>query len=289
MKAPPFDYARPETLPQALALLAEQGDEARIIAGGQSLVAMLNMRLAAPAQLVDIGRIDALRGIRLNGATLRIGALTRHRELGRDPLVARYAPLLTQAVPHIAHEAIRARGTLGGSLANADPAAELPACVLALGATLIVQGQAGERRIEAGEFFHGLYQTALAADEILTAVDIPVCESDERCVFLELARRAGDFALAGVALRARVDAGLPRALRIALFGVGERPLLAQGAAAAVAGQAITANTLTAACQALDDDIEPFDDPQASAATRRQLIRTLLTRALQQLQVKESPA
>ena len=289
MKAPPFDYVRPETLPEALSLLAQQTEEARVIAGGQSLLPMLNMRLAAPTRLIDIGRLNELRGIHRDGATLRIGALTRHRELGRDPLVARHAPLLTQAVPHIGHEAIRARGTLGGSVANADPAAELPACMLALDAVMIAQSEVGERRIAAGTFFHGLYQTALTADEMLTAVEIPVIQPEQRCVFLELARRAGDFALAGVAIYARMNAGLAEAVRIAVFGVGDRPVLAHAAAAAISGEALGETTLAAARQALDDDIEPFDDPQTSAATRRQLARTLLTRALQRLQVQEPPA
>src|SRR5260370_10483567 len=173
MKAPRFAYARPASVAEALALLAEHKDEARVLAGGQSLVPMLNFRVAAPKVLVDINRIAGLSGIKVAKHHLRIGALTRHVELERSADIARHLPLIASAMPHIAHPAIRNRGTFGGSCALADPAAELPACVLALGATFVVPGWTGERLISAQDFFRGLYATALKAAELLLAAAVP--------------------------------------------------------------------------------------------------------------------
>src|SRR6266436_5665465 len=174
MKAPGFAYARPASVAEALALLAEHKDEARVLAGGQSLVPMLNFRVAAPRVLVDINRIAGLSGIKLAKNHIRIGALTRHVELERSADVARHLPLIASAMPHIAHPAIRNRGTFGGSCALADPAAELPACALALGATFIAAGKKGERRIAAQDFFKGLYATALKAGELLVAAEFQI-------------------------------------------------------------------------------------------------------------------
>ena len=195
MKAPAFDYVRAASLPQVFDLLRQHGDDARLLAGGQTLVATLNMRLSEPALLIDIGNLAALRGISLTGGLLRIGALSSHAEIEVSALVAQHAPLLAQAAPHIAHAAIRNRGTLGGSLAYADPAAEWPACILALDATVVLASARGERRLPARGFFTGLYATAMAADELITAVELPVLADAERQAFDELARRHGDYAI----------------------------------------------------------------------------------------------
>src|SRR6266446_9331417 len=199
MKAPRFAYVRPASLVEALALLAEHKDEARVLAGGQSLVPMLNFRVAAPKVLVDINRIAGLSGIKVAKNHIRIGALTRHVELERSADIARHLPLIASAMPHIAHPAIRNRGTFGGSCALADPAAELPACALALDATFVVAGKKGERRIPSQDFFKGLYATALKAGELLVAAEFPLPKPGYASAFGELARRHGDYAMVGVA------------------------------------------------------------------------------------------
>ena len=253
---------------EAFDALAEHGEDAKILAGGQSLVAALNMRLAAPRLLVDINHLGELSGIAEHGAGLRIGALTCHAELGRSPLVARLAPLLRAAVPHIAHPAIRNRGTFGGSLAQADPAAELPACAVALGATLHLQSRRGARSIAAAAFFRGLYQTALASDEIITAIDIPAAPPATRFAFDELARRRGDYAMAGLAAQAEPG----RDPRLVYFGVEATPVVAAAAARALG------DGVAAAQAALADDLHPVGDLQADSATKRHLARVLLARA-----------
>ena len=174
MKAAAFDYIKPTSLDQVLSLLQQHGDDARLLAGGQTLMATLNMRLSEPALVIDITGLAALRGISVQGSALRIGALVTHSEIEASPLVAQHAPMLTEAVPHIAHRAIRNSGTWGGSLAYADPAAEWPTCLLALGGTVIARGPKGERRIAADDFFQGLYSTALQPDEVLVAAEVPL-------------------------------------------------------------------------------------------------------------------
>lgn len=277
MKASRFGYARPRSLEEALALLAENGEQAKIIAGGQSLVPALNLRLVAPSLLVDIGRIDALRGISVTGTTLAIGALTRHSDLESSLQIARHAPLIAEAIRHVAHPAIRNRGTMGGSLANADPASELPACALALDAIIVAQGPAGERTLPARDFFLGFYETALAPDEILTRVEIPLRRDEDRFAFGELARRSGDYAMAGLAASAAMNAGTCRSLRLAFFGVGETPVLATRAAEALTGEP-DRRALDRAVAALAEDLDPQSDLQASAAMRRHLAGVLLSRA-----------
>src|SRR6185437_15014481 len=230
MKASAFSYARATSVGNALELLAVYGDGAKVLSGGQSLMPAMNLRLISPELLVDISDLAELRGIELVGGVLRIGALTRHVELLNSSEIAAQAPLLTDAIAHVAHPAIRNRGTLGGSLAHADPASELPACMLALNATVIVRGQAGERRIAAVDFFTGIYETALSADELLVAVELPVARKDSVHFFHEFARRHGDYAIVGVAAQAIVQANAFAGLRIALFAVGDRPALAKAAA-----------------------------------------------------------
>ena len=274
MKAAPVAYARPTTLAEAVSLLAEHGEEARLLAGGQSLVTLLNMRLSAPSLLIDINHLPELTGITEQGDRVRIGAMTRHRELGASGVVAQRLPLIAAAIPHIAHPAIRNRGTIGGSLALADPASELPACCLALQAVIIARGPNGERRITADDFFQGLYATALQADEVLVAVEFPVPAAGAVWGFDELARRHGDYALVGLAATGRQVAGRLADTRFVFFGIGDRPALAKHAAAA-----LEAGDVRAAQAALDGDLDPQDDPVVKSATRKHLARVLLGRVV----------
>jgi carbon-monoxide dehydrogenase medium subunit len=261
--------------------LDTHGDEARLIAGGQSLVPALNMRLLEPRVLIDINGLAELQGVSERDGMLHIGALTRHAELGRSPLVARAAPLLHRAVPHIAHAAIRNRGTIGGSLAFADPAAELPACVVALGGTLETISRRGTRRIPAGDFFKGLYETALAPDELIAAVLVPVAPPGTATAFLELARRRGDYAMVGLAAQARLDDGVARDLSLVFFGVDTRPVSALAAVRALEGKPLLAQA-AAAQAALAEDLDPPEDLHGSGATKLHLARVLLGRALRAL-------
>ena len=279
MKAPSFGYARPESLAEALELLARHGERAKLLAGGQSLIPSLNLRLSSPALLIDLGNLSELEGIALQGKDLRIGALTRHRAIERSPVVAAHAPLLAQAAPHIAHVAIRNRGTFGGSLAMSDPAAEWPACCLALGASIVVASARGERRVQAERFFKSLYATDLAPDEILVAAEIPAAAADSRSVFLELARRRGDYAIVGVAAQARRSKGRLQDVRLAFLGVAAVPLLARRAMAALEGRPCDAAAIAAAERALGDELEPMADLYHSAATKLHLARVLAGRAL----------
>jgi carbon-monoxide dehydrogenase medium subunit len=278
VKAPSFAYARPRSLAEVFDLLEAHGDGAKILAGGQSLLATLNMRLSAPDVLVDITGVPGLSGIAVDGGTLRIGALTTHAEIERSPEVARHAPLLAQAVPHIAHVAIRNVGTFGGSVALADPAAEYPACALALEATLVVAGRQGERRIAAGDFFRGLYDTALAAGEIVVAGEFPL-RAGYRAAFLELARRHGDYAIVGLAAHAKLDGGRLSDVRLAFLGAGDRPMLAVEAARAVDGKAPAPAVVKAAQDALARDLDPPADLYTSSAAKLHLARVLTGRVL----------
>ena len=282
MKSPAFDYVRAESPQHALALLAQHGDEARVLAGGQTLLATLNMRLSQPALLVDIGGLQAWRGIEVQGGVLRIGALVRHVEIEESALVARHAPLLAQAAPHIAHRAIRNLGTFGGALAYADPAAEWPACVLALGGTLVLQGTQGERRVAAADFFQGLYTTALQEGELLAACELPLAAADERQHFSELARRHGDYAIAGLAACARRAADRLLDVRLAFLSLGDRPLRASAAEAILQAGPLDDARIAAADAALRAELDPFADLTHSAAAKTQLAATLMRRALRAL-------
>jgi carbon-monoxide dehydrogenase medium subunit len=265
MKAPRFAYARPASVAEALALLDRHRDDARVLAGGQSLVPMLNFRVAAPKVLVDINRIAALAGIKVTKSHVRIGALTRHVELERSPDIAKQLPLVAAAVPYIAHPAIRNRGTFGGSCALADPAAELPACALALGATFVVAGKKGERRVPAEDFFKGLYATALKAGELLVAAEFPLLKPGETCAFGELARRHGDYAMVGLAAQAS-----KKGLRAAFFGVGDRP------------EIIEAEGIEGVLSKIGTALDPRADLHASAETKLHLAKVLARRVLAQL-------
>lgn len=275
MKAAEVAYARPASLAEALDLLQRDDVETRILAGGQSLIAALNMRLSQPAVLVDINAVPGLDGITDEAGVIRIGAMTRHAALGASRLIASKLPLIATAVPHIAHPAIRNRGTIGGSLALADPATELPACCLALDARILAASRGGERRIFARDFFRGLYETALETTEVLTAVEIPTPPTGSVAGFAELVRRHGDYAMVGLAAQGvRSNSGWS-ALRLAFFGVGDRPVLAEGAAEAlVAGKGVAA-----AQAALDGALDPSDDLECTARTKMHLARVLLGRVI----------
>jgi carbon-monoxide dehydrogenase medium subunit len=280
VKPPPFEYFAPDSLEEALALLAQYGDDAKPLAGGQSLVPVLNFRLARPAVLVDLNRIDALAGIEADDAGLRIGAMTRQRSAERDALVRRHAPLIAEALPHVAHPQIRNRGTIGGSIAHADPAAELPALALALEATLRLSSASSERVVAARDFFTGLFATALASDELLVAVAVPPLPPRSGCAFEEVARRHGDYALLAVAaLVALDDAGRCVDARLAYVGAGPGPLRAAAAEAALAGRRIDDAAVRDAADAAFREVDPGGDVHASAAYRKALARVLTTRAI----------
>ena len=276
MKASAFSYARATSVANALELLAAYGDKAKVLSGGQSLMPAMNLRLISPELIVDIGEIAELRGIAVRGGVLSIGALTRHVDLLKSPEIAAHAPLLTEAVAHVAHPAIRNRGTLGGSLAHADPASELPASMVALNATIVVRGRTGERRIAAGNFFTGIYETALSAQELLIAVEVPVAQKKSAYFFHEFARRHGDYAIAGLAAQAIVQGGLFTDLRMAYFAVGDRPILVK-AAGKLINIGVTPAVLAEASATLGEELDPQEDQQASAAMRRHLAKILLAR------------
>jgi aerobic carbon-monoxide dehydrogenase medium subunit len=278
MKASAFAYARATSLANALDLLATHGDRAKVLSGGQSLMPAMNLRLISPELIVDIGELAELRGIAVKGDTLVIGTLARHVDLLKSPDIARHAPLLADAIAHVAHPAIRNRGTIGGSLAHADPASELPACMLALGATIVVCGPDGERRVVAEEFFTGIYETALSPRELLVAIELPIAAKDSAHFFHEFARRHGDYAIVGLAAQARDHGGRFADLRLGFFAVGDRPLLAT-AATKLIGVDVTSATLAEASAALDDELDPQEDQQATPAMRRHLASVLLRRAV----------
>ena len=262
MKAPSFAYARPGTLAEAFDLLERHGEGARILAGGQSLIPSLNMRLSSPELLVDITGLAGLSGIESFSKGLRIGALVTHAQIEKSPDVRKHAPLLAQAAPHIAHPAIRNRGTLGGSLALADPAAEFPACAVALGATFVVAGRKGERRVKAGAFFKGLFETDLRPGEILAAAEFPPAD---KAVFVELARRHGDYAIIGLA-----GIRVASQKRFVFLGAGATPVLAVNAS--------RAGSLGEARQAVGEDLDPPADLYHTSDTKLHLARVLLERA-----------
>ncbi|WP_213284884.1 xanthine dehydrogenase family protein subunit M [Bradyrhizobium sp. sGM-13] len=278
MKASAFAYARATSVANALELLTAYGERAKVLSGGQSLVPAMNLRLVAPDLIVDIGELTELRGAAVKRGVLTIGALTRHADLLKSPEIAAHAPLLKDAVAHIAHPAIRNRGTIGGSLAHADPASELPACMLTLGATIIARGPGGERRIAANEFFAGIYETALTPQELLVAVELPLTPKNSTHFFHEFARRHGDYAIVGLAAQASIKDERFADLRLGFFAVGDRPLLAKSASKLV-DVAVTSAVLSEAASALDDELDPLEDQQATPAMRRHLAKVLLARCV----------
>jgi aerobic carbon-monoxide dehydrogenase medium subunit len=264
VKAPAFGYAKPRELAEVFDLLERHGQGARILAGGQSLMPSLNMRLSSPELLIDISGLSALKAIRLDQDVVRIGALATHAQIERSEEIRRHVPLLAEAVKHVAHPAIRNRGTLGGSLALADPAAEYPACALALDALIFIEGRQGLRQVKASRFFKGLFETDLRAGEVIVALEVRAQLKDERSAFLELARRRGDYAIVGLAAYKGAEK------RFAFLNVGPTPVLAKHASSKA--------SLEEAKKALHEDLDPPADLYNSPATKLHLAGVLLERA-----------
>jgi carbon-monoxide dehydrogenase medium subunit len=273
VKPAAFAYAKARSLEDAIRLLGEHKGEAKLLAGGQSLIATLNMRLSHPALLVDINGLPGLSGIRVSGG-IEIGAMTRHVTLERSSDIAKHAPLIALAVPHIAHPAIRNRGTIGGSLAYADPAAELPACLVALDGEIEIAGS-GKRSVKAEAFFTGLFETALGTNDVLTAVRFPAATGETRVGFAELARRHGDYAMVGLAATAKANGKGLSDVRLVYFGVGETPVRVRKAEAALVN-----GSVDDAVAALD--LDPPDDIQATGTVKKHLAGVLLRRVAKQL-------
>ena len=282
MKAAAFDYVKPTALSDALSLLEQGGDDARLIAGGQTLLATLNMRLSEPSILIDITDVAELKGISVVGDKLRIGALVTHTEIEDSDLVAKHAPLLKAAAPHIAHRAIRNLGTWGGSLAYGDPAAEWPACSLTLQATMVIHGPSGERKISAKDFFIDLYTTSLEPDEILVATEIPLATANQVFYFHELARRHGDYAVAGLAAVAEKQGSVLNNCVFTFFSVSSTPVMVVAAQDVVNGQVMNDQVIAKAVEAAREEIDAIADITNSAAAKTHLIGVLLERGLKHL-------
>jgi carbon-monoxide dehydrogenase medium subunit len=278
LKPAAFAYAKARSAEHAIELLGTADGDARLLAGGQSLIATLNMRLSSPSLLIDINGIPGLDRIAVKDGRVEIGALTRHVQAERSDELARHAPLIARAMPHIGHAAIRNRGTLGGSIAFADPAAELPACFLALGGEAEITGPDGTRTVAADDFFKGLFETALGPRDILTAIRVPAATPDTRVGFAELARRHGDYAMVGLAATARANGKTLRDARLVYFGVDDTPVRAHKAEAA-----LMSGSLDEAVTALTQDLSPHDDVHASTAVKQHLAGVLLRRVAQQLE------
>jgi aerobic carbon-monoxide dehydrogenase medium subunit len=275
VKPAPFAYQKARTIKEAVALLAKHKDDARLLAGGQSLIATLNMRLSQPALLIDINGIKGLDGVAKKGKLVEIGALARHAQVERSPVIAAHAPLIARAMPHIGHPAIRNRGTFGGSIAFADPAAELPACLVALDGEVEIAGPKGKRKVKAEAFFKGLFETALRPQEMVAAVRIPAADKTTRAGFAELARRHGDYAIVGLAATAKAEGKGLKDVRLAFFGVGATPVRTKKSEAALAK-----GDVDGAVAALD--LDPHDDVQATSKVKKHLAGVLLRRVAKQL-------
>ncbi|WP_116598849.1 FAD binding domain-containing protein [Primorskyibacter marinus] len=285
MKLPAFEYLRARSPEEAWHLHSEVEGDAVYLSGGHSVVPSMALRLQAPSRLIDISGIADLYGVAVQDDALRIGAMTRHAEVMDNPLVARHAPLLALAAPHVAHPAIRNRGTLGGNLALADPASEFPAAVLALRAEIEIIGPDGSRHVPADEFFLDLYETALAPGEILTAVHVPLPPAGRVFAFDEIARRRGDYAMVGAAAQADLEEGMVVDASIAFFSVGFTPVRAKAAQAALIGAPLSRESVARAQASLAEDLDPPDDPGFPAHRRLQLARVLLGRVLNQMETR----
>ena len=284
MKPPPFEYFAPETLEEALALLADKGEEATLLAGGQSLVPTLNFRLASPAVLIDLNRVADLFFIRQDASTseLRVGAMTRQRMVEKHPLVSRLSPLLAASLPWVAHPQIRNRGTIGGSIAHADPSAEIPAVMVAVGARFALRSQRETRWVAAEHFFEGMFSTVRREDEVLTEIAIPKMKSGGRWAFREVARRHGDYALMGVAAIFQLNSqGRCVQPRLTFLSAGPGVMLARRAAGFLQGRKLDPDTVAeAACIAAQQDVAPLEDLHASVAYRRHLAQVLARQTIQ---------
>jgi carbon-monoxide dehydrogenase medium subunit len=282
MKPPTFDYVRAESIEEAVAALAGSDGDGKVLAGGQSLVPLLSMRLARPSVLVDLNRLRSLDYVCREGDVLRIGALTRHQTVLCSPVARQCVPLMPEALRHVGHVTIRNRGTIGGSVAHADPAAELPSVIRALDAELVVQGHAGTRMVSAAEFFHGYLTTALAADEVLTEIRVPVQSPNSRVAVHQLSRRHGDFALVGVFVALELLGDHCASARIAVAGTNSEPLRATAAENLLTGASLTPALLADAAAAVAAATAPVDDIHASAAYRRRMAQVMARRALQSI-------
>jgi len=279
VKAPKFSYIRGGSLDQVLTLLNEYGEEGRILAGGQSLMPTLNMRLSNPKILIDINHLSELKSISLNDDIVSIGALSRHSEVGRSPVVERHLPLIADAIPHVAHIAVRNRGTFGGSVALADPAAELPACVLALGGTLVLQSVRGIRKIIADDYFLGLYETERKPDELLIEVQIPVQDPTALSAFVELSQRKGDYAIAGLAFVGTLENQLIKTAKLVYFGSETKPTLANNTMAVLTNTPWDDKTRELIAETLGQDLDPMTNLQGSAKMKLHLQKVLTGRAI----------
>ena len=283
MKPAPFEYYVPDSIEQALDLLREHGDTARLLAGGQSLVPAMNFRVVQPGVLIDLNRVGELKYIRDDNATLHIGAMTRERELEFDPAISSKAPLLAEALPHVAHPQIRNRGTLGGSLANADPAAELPVIMLAMGARLKVRNADGERWVDARDFFVGMFTTDLAADDMLVEIELPFAPPHTGWSFMEVAPRAGDYALMGVAALVTLDEDRRcKQARLVYLNAGDGPVEAREAGSVLEGKMPGTDSIDEAADlASQKEINPFGNIHTSPEFQRHLARVLTRKTLKQ--------
>jgi carbon-monoxide dehydrogenase medium subunit len=282
MKAPPFAYVRAQSLADVFELLERHGDAAKILAGGQSLMPTLNMRLSAPALLIDISRLAEHTGITVRDGHVHIGALTTHAAIAASASIREHLPLLADAAQHIAHPAIRNCGTFGGSLAMADPAAEWPACCVALDAQVVLAGKAGTRRVAARKFFQGLYATAMQAGEVLIEVVIPIPGAGYRHAFIELARRRGDYAIVGVAAMAKREGDTLSDVRLTYLGAGDKPLLAMKTSQVFDFKRFSETALQQAQSVLAGELDPAADLYTAAATKLHLAQVLTARAMRQL-------
>jgi len=280
VKPAPFDYYAPETPEEALALLAEHGSDARPLAGGQSLVPLINMRMAQPAVLIDLNRCAGLDGLDDTGDALVFGPMVRQRALETSPLVRAACPLATQAMPHMGHATVRNRGTIGGSLSHADPSAELPGIAMALDAEMIADGPNGQRSIAARDFFIAALATALEPDEMLREIRLPKAPAGAHAAFAEIGNHVGGLAIVGVAAQVEMDpAGACKTAVLAAIGAGDRPLRLSSAEAALASEVLTDASIEAAAEAATGDVDPFDDLHATAHWRRRAIVAMVAQAL----------
>jgi CO/xanthine dehydrogenase FAD-binding subunit len=278
MKPAPFRYLAVKTIDDAIAALARPN--AKLLAGGQSLVPMMNFRLVRPAWLIDINRIPELKGIQVRDGRVLIGSMTRYADLEASELIKANIPLISEAVPLIAHTAIRNRGTIGGSVSHADPAADMPVALMALDAVMHARSVRGERKIASEDFFVSLFTTDLAPDEILTRIEVPVVEASEGCAFMEFARRHGDFALASVAVRLRLVGGkIEGPVRIALGAAADHVVRARRAEAAVEGREPSSTLFDSSAAEAAAEIDPMTDIHGTGDYRRHLVRVLVKAAL----------
>lgn len=282
MKAPSFAYVRARHLDDVFGGIERHGDNAKILAGGQSLMPALNMRLSAPALLIDISRLTEHAGIQVKDGHVHIGALTTHAAIGESDIIRKHLPLLSDAVAYIAHPAIRNAGTFGGSLAMADPAAEWPACCVTLDAQFVLASRSGTRRVAARDFFRGLYTTAMQSNEVLIEAVIPIPGASYRHAFVELARRRGDYAMVGVAALAKRVNGLFTEVRLTYLGASDKPVLATKSSQAFVFKEYLKESLEDAYRTLADEIAPAGDLYASAATKMHLARVLTARVMKKL-------